>query len=309
MNAVWFFRACITFTQNIKNAYYNLSTYFQGVITQMQSILIFGGDKRQRALLNFLKEKDCEVYISGFDMLGLKDEEIFMPNYIFLPIPYKDKQGYIKAPYSKNDYSLTDIVQKHPQSVYILGRCDNEASDLFKEYNIRYFDLLADEAFLIENAILTAEAAVCAYVKSSDTALFGANCVVTGYGRISKFLCRLLKAYCANVTAAARKDKDIALIRGAGMRAVYIKNIKDVIENADVIFNTVPYHIFLEDELKSISKSTKVIELASSPYGMDLKLAEKFCVNVAVEPSLPGRYFPVSAANAILCAFEREEFK
>jgi len=272
----------------------------------MQSIMIFGGDKRQIALSDFLSKKGYDVHITGFEKLGLPDEQMDLPNYVFLPVPYKDKEGYIKALYAKDKYRIADVVRKYPQSVYILGGCDEAAKKLF-ENCIRYIDLLQDEAFLIDNALLTAEAAICAYMKDSDTALCGAKCVVAGFGRISKFVCRLLRAYSAKVTAAARKDKDIALIHAAGMRAVYTKNLKHVLFDADVVFNTVPHHVFLEDELKSINKTAKVIELASPPYGMDIRLAGKLGVDVSIESGLPGRYFPSSAAGAILRAFEREE--
>jgi len=40
---------------------------------------------------------------------------------------------------------------------------------------------------------------------------------------------------------------------------------------------------------------------------MDLELAKIMGVNVQMESGLPGRFFPASAANAVLRAFEGEE--
>ncbi len=274
---------------------------------RMQSILIIGGDKRQLVLYELLKEKGYDIYITGFGGLGIADQNIDNPDFVFLPVPYKDKNGEVRAPYAKAGYSLANIIKCFPKSVYVLGGCDDAAKKLFGQ-NISYIDLLRNEAFLIENAILTAEAAVSAYIANSQTALCGAKCIVVGYGRISKFLCKILQAYSAEVTATARKEKDIALIRGAGLRAQHTKNLKFFLCGADVIFNTVPCHIFLEEELKSIRGNAKIIELASPPFGMDMNLAKRLGVNVTIESSLPGRYFPVSAAHAILRAFESEEY-
>ncbi len=274
----------------------------------MKRILIIGGDKRQLALADMLKERGHIAGLQGFEKLGAADEDMAAPDYIFLPVPYRNPDGSIKAPYADAPLELASIVRRYPNSVYVLGRCDDDARAVM-DGHVRYMDLNDDEAFLIRNALLTAQAAVCAYAKYSETALCDTKCMVAGYGRISKFLCRLLKAHGAKVAAAARKARDLELIGDEGLSAVRIDDLKESLPWADVIFNTVPVHIFGENELLAIRRNVQVIELASPPYGMDLKLAEKCMVNVRVEPSLPGLYFPASAAKAMLHSFEREELK
>ncbi len=274
----------------------------------MKRILIIGGDKRQLALADMLKEKGHIVGLQGFEKLGIADEDMAAPDYIFLPVPYRNPDGSIKAPFADAPLELTSIVRRYPNSAYVLGRCDDDAKAVM-EGQVRYMDFNDDEAFLIRNALLTAQAALCAYAKYSETALCDTKCLVVGYGRISKFLCRLLKANGAKVAAAARKARDLELIADEGLSAVRMDDLRQSLPWADVIFNTVPVHIFEEIELLAIRRNVHVIELASPPYGMDLKLAEKCMVNVHVEPSLPGLYFPVSAARAMLHSFEREELK
>lgn len=274
----------------------------------MKHILIIGGDKRQLALADMLKEKGHVVGLQGFEKLGTADADMAAADYIFLPVPYRNPDGSIKAPFAETPLELASIVRRYPTSVYVLGRCDDDARAVM-DGHVRYMDFNDDEAFLIRNALLTAQAALCAYAKYSETALCDMKCLVVGYGRIAKFLCRLLKAHGARVAAAARKAKDLELIADEGLSAVHVDDLKQSLPWADVIFNTVPVHIFEENELLAIRRNVHVIELASPPYGMDLKLAEKCMVNVHVEPSLPGLYFPVSAARAMLHSFEREELK
>ncbi len=271
-----------------------------------QSILIIGGDKRQLALADMLRSKGHSVKLQGFHKLGFQDETIVSPAYIFLPVPYRNPDGSIKMPYSEKRLTLDDIVSWYPKSIYLLGGYDAAARDAFGG-QVRYVDLMDNEAYQIKNALLTTQAAVCALLQMSETALCDLKCVVVGYGRISKFLCRLLKAHRAQVTATARKESDLALIEAEGMHAVHTKHLSRIVGDADVIFNTVPYHVFGQEELKMIRANAVVMELASPPYGMDLKLAQELGVSVQVEQGLPGRYFPVSAARAMLRVFESEE--
>ncbi len=272
----------------------------------MYSILIAGGDMRQIKLAQMLEEKGHQVSMAGFEKLGSSNKPDFKPDYVFLPIPYKNEDGSLKAPFAGGKLHLIDIAGDYPDSVYLLGGCDAAAIKIFGD-SIRYIDLMQNEAYQIRNALLTAEGAVCAYLNNTDSALCDKACLVTGYGRISKFLCRLLRACSAEVTAAARKDKDLELIALEGYRAVRIKDLRQALSEADVIFNTVPFHIFGEDEIQSIKKGAIYVELASPPYGMDLEAAKSMGVDVLMAPGLPGRFFPASAANAILRAFEGEE--
>ncbi len=274
----------------------------------MHHILIIGGDKRQLALSTLLKEKGHCVCLQGFHNLGFADEDMSAPDYVFLPVPYRNPDGSIKAPFSDTPLALASIVKRYPNSIYVLGRCDDDARKVM-EGHVKCVDMNDDEAFLIRNALLTAQAAICAYATRAETALCDTKCLVVGYGRISKFLCRLLKAHGAKVAATARKSRDLELIEDEGMRSVYTGDLRQILPWANVIFNTVPMHIFGEKELLAVRRGAQLIELASPPYGMDMKLAEKCMVNVRIEPSLPGLYFPVSAARAMLHGFEREEMK
>jgi len=272
----------------------------------MQSILIVGGDKRQLAFAEMLKDRGHDVSIQGFGKLGLEDEAMESPGCIFLPIPYRSQDGSLKAPYSESRLELADIVCRYPRSVYFFGGYDAAAREAFGG-QIRYVDLIANEAYQVKNALLTAQAAVCAFQQASETALCDLHCIVVGYGRIAKFLCRLLAAHGAKVAAAARKESDRVMIGMERMNAVHTDSLNRVLSEADAVFNTVPHHVFGEEELKSIRRGVILMELASPPYGMDLQMARDMGVDVRVEPGLPGRYFPESAARAMLRAFESED--
>ena len=218
-----------------------------------------------------------------------------MPIMFFLPVPYQDGRGNIKTPYSDIPITLQEVAGRYPRSVYYLGRCDDAAKAAFGS-TIRYVDLLRNEPFLMDNAQLTAQAAVAVYAQHMDTALCDTRCVVIGYGRIAKHLCALLRVFGADVTATARKEKDLAAIRAELMDAVHTGDVHRVLADADVIWNTVPARVLGERELACI-RGAAVIELASPPYGMDMAQAKKMGVGVRIESGLPGRVFPNSAAR------------
>ena len=268
----------------------------------MNSVHIIGGDKRQVYLRDMLCGRGVHASIEGFEKLGIAGEMPRQPEWVLLPVPYKTPDGYIKAPFAKQKTGLADIATRFPAARFALGRSDSESESLLGG---RAFDLLADEAFLIENAALTAQGAVAAYLQSSETSLTGARCVVVGYGRIGKALCALLGAFTPHVTATARKPKDLALIESAALQPLHTRDAAQALRDADVVFNTVPQHVLGEKELDALKPGAALIELASPPYGMDISLAKQMGVNVRVEPGLPGRWFPKSAAAAMLRAFER----
>ncbi len=273
----------------------------------MKSIHIAGGDKRQVYLSEMLREKGYSVTVQGFETLGIPND-IRKADITFLPVPCCSPDGFIKAPFSNNKMTIEEVAVQQGQSFYVLGKCDDRVKKSLGS-EIRCFDLLADESFLIDNAVLSAEGAVCAYQNYKKLSLCGARCVVVGYGRIAKQLCSMLKAYTGDITATARKEKDLALIRAAHFGCEHTKDLKRAVCNADVVFNTVPYHVFGKEELSAIKQDAVLIELASPPYGCDMELAQNLGVDVRIEAGIPGRYFPKSAAQAMMRAFKREENK
>lgn len=271
----------------------------------MKSIHIAGGDKRQLFLSEMLEQKGYHVSMQGFEKAGI-ESRYDKADIVFLPVPYRSPDGFIKVPFSNEKIKLDDVAGRYISSFFVMGRCDDNAKKLIGE---RCFDLLKDESFLIENAALSAEGAILGYQNYTKHSLIGAKCLVVGYGRIAKLLCSMLSSFTDNITATARKDKDLALIRAAHLGCEHTADLKRIVKDYEVIFNTVPYHVFGQKELNAIKKSTVFIELASPPYGCDMELAEKVGVDVRIEPGIPGRFFPKAAAKAIMRTFEREEKK
>ena len=81
------------------------------------------------------------------------------------------------------------------------------------DYDKKYkncYDYNKRDDFKYKNAILTSEGAIALYKENSNKAIYGSNILITGFGKIGKSLCNLLKAMGSKLTVCARSDIDKA---------------------------------------------------------------------------------------------------
>ena len=186
----------------------------------------------------------------------------------------------------------------------VCGITDEAFDKLAEKRGWRLLRILQDEAFAQQNAALTAQGALCAAMNACDLALSDARCLVIGYGRIGTRLTGLLRSLGAKVTVAARRKESREL---AGKNSVPIDEIRSVLPHTDLIFNTVPASVLNRELLNAVSSRCLLMELAGKPYGIDLEAARAMGLKALLESGVPGRYFPRSAARAMLQFIERIE--
>ena len=118
-------------------------------------------------------------------------------------------------------------------------------------------DLLKDPDYVAENAYITAHCATKLLMEKLCRPLRGCPILVIGWGRIGKCLASMLRALEADVTVAARKESDRAMLKALGYRAVSTEALCP--RGYRGILNTAPA-MLLPDDADCIQ-----IELASSP--------------------------------------------
>ena len=155
----------------------------------------------------------------------------------------------------------------------------------------RCLDLLKDERYLAENAQITAYCAV--NIAAGRLPVTWAHCpvLILGWGRIGKCLGQLLQALNADVSIAARKETDRAMIGALGCEAENINDLGYILGRYRVIFNTVPYPVLSEKQVSHCRRDCVKMELASRPgiAGSDVIDAR----------GLPGKFAPVSSGELI----------
>lgn len=222
-------------------------------------ITIISSDNRYKYLNEMLKSK------------GFFSEILDLPqgteDFLILPVKREHNEDELKKIFEKIGANTTVL------SPYTINQ---------KTIN----NYAENESFLKENAYLTAEGAIYLYYSAIKETLFDKNVVVFGYGRIGKYLSKMLKNQGANVYVYARRKEVQTEIKLDGYSNIFIDNILSI--TPSVIFNTIP------NLINNTIYDAPIIELAS---GKNNFTKENFIINGA---GLPGKLFPKTAAEIIL---------
>ena len=155
----------------------------------------------------------------------------------------------------------------------------------------------ASESYLIANAALTAEGAAALLKK--ERPLPGARVLVLGWGRVGSLTGEALAREGALVTAAARSRESRAWARARGFRAADIEALEAMWRDYDVIVNTVPAPVLTEGRMALTRPDVLLLELASSPGGIDAAAAGSLGRRYLSARGLPGKYAPARAAELL----------
>ena len=188
-----------------------------------------------------------------------------------------------------NDVIDTDVLILSVRKEY----ADNEYSELFDKsryktilspkYIENSLDYTENEEFLKKNAYLTAEGAIALYHNEVKETLLNKKALVLGYGRIAKYLSKMLKSLNCDVSVYARRQEAKNEIVLDGYNSAPFKN-----NNYDVVFNTVPTTI-----VNGEFENCICIELANGFSNKE---------NVINGNGIPGKMFPKTASKFILDA-------
>ena len=161
-------------------------------------------------------------------------------------------------------------------------------------------DFLCREDFSVLNSIPTVEGALEIALREMPRTLHKARVLSIGYGRIGKLLCRTLSALGAEVSGTARRDEHFAWMETAGIHPLHTHRLEGALGQFDAVFNTVPHMVLPYARLRELPPGCVIIDLASSPGGVDFKAAERLGIRCHWALSLPGKCAPESAAVYML---------
>ena len=205
--------------------------------------------------------------------------------YMILPVPsFSSGQAYLEE--------LLPTLSK--DAVIIGGNLDIPLLE-----NRRKLDLLKDPYYLAENAAITARCALQIVEATGNPAQ--RPVLILGWGRIGKCLTQLLERKGADITVAARKPEDLAMIRALGFKSVQIQSVDKNLQKYGIIFNTVPAMVLPK---MVTGHDALILELASTP-GMAGP-------NILSARGLPGKMAPEASGKLIAETFIRlmkEEMK
>lgn len=240
---------------------------------------------------------NIEIYGTGERMRVLSSlaREIDAPHLLLLPIPSTRDGAHV----SGCDILLSDTLCGVGRGSFVFGySLPCEYRDRVRELSGEVYDLSENESFLEENAKITAVGTLL-YVMSTEKRQpsdikFG----IVGYGRIGSELLRLLLFFGAGVKVYTKREFVRLELIGCGVEAsggVYDGTMPT--GEVDILINTAPCDLSYAFPEGKIPDGMRVLELASGRNfaGVD---------GVELLPSLPERYFPVSAARAYASAIK-----
>ncbi len=264
------------------------------------TVYVVGGDLRQVTVAGLLKDEGYEVYPAllsddDFNIADLKRADI-----VILPLPVSYDNIYINTPLAKQRVTVSEVLNSLSGECLVLGAClSEEIEKILCAKRLKYFDYYEREELIIKNAIPTAEGALEIALSEMPITLFGANTLVTGYGRCGKVMADRLFKMGANVTVSARKFSDFAWIESAGMTPIHTGSLALVASKFDLIINTIPSVVLTEAVLSQVRDDALIIDLASKPGGVNMEAAKRLGKKVIWALSLPGKCAPVTSGKII----------
>lgn len=263
----------------------------------IKRILIIGGDSRTEYLGKALSD-------DGFKVEHYTEKEplknsIDRCDAVVLGLPASKDDKTVDAPKLAEAIYIKDLFKLTGRNKLLLaGKMSEGMKAVADVFGVKWVDYFMRDELEILNAIPTCEGAVQIAMEELPITLFGANVLVTGYGKVGEPLCVMLKHLGANVTVCARRASQRAKARTMGIRAVNFSYLGELMADCDVVFNTVPDKIIGGNELLT-AKNTLIIDLASKPGGVDMERAKDLGVKVIWALGLPGKVAPVTSGNII----------
>ena len=275
-------------------------------------ISVIGGDLRLSNLAKMLAIDTNEVSVFGMEnaneIMENKDiikcnsieEAVDKSEIIIGSIPFMKNNEEMYATFSDKNIKLDDLVKrKCKNKTFIAGSISSNAREKLEKSYGKVIDIMKEEELVVLNTIATAEGAIDVAIQNTDTTIHGSSVLVLGFGRVAKEVANKFHGLSAKVTCAARKNTDLAWIKAMGYKDVNINDLGEDLIKYDIIINTVPHMIIDKEEMQYMKKNVLLIDLASSPGGINTEDAQKMNLKFVWALALPGKIAPVTSAEFI----------
>ncbi len=255
-------------------------------------------------MADYLESLGYEILIYGLPEKNRECEQslknaIEEADGVILPLPLS-KDG-------KNIFSITPIKETldnifsliTPDKLVFAGMPARGVRSKAEKRNIKLYDYFEREDVTVMNTIPTAQGIIKAIIDNIEYTVHSSQCAIFGYGRVAKVTADILSSLGADVTVCARKSGDLAFAKALGMNSSFISDFHNIANKFNFIINTVPSLVIDKNILKNVRPDCLIIDVASSPFGVDFAAACELGVNAMQCPSLPGKVAPKTAGKII----------
>lgn len=295
---------------------------------------VIGGDGRMTHLAERLTEEGCSVKLLGcgneclpthkgkgeLQICTTLSKAMEGVDAMVLPLPATRDGERVHCPRDPactvTFEDLKSLLERNPFLCLFGGKLPSGLPG-----SARVIDYYDSEILQLRNAYITAEAALMTAMELTDRTIRDTSVAVLGYGRIGKYLSRLLRALGAHVTVCARREESLFEAAAEGCHPLLMTEsdplggLRPLCRDHAILFNTVPARVLKRELLLALEADTLLIDLASAPFAVsDCDVREATSRNglrYFRAPSLPGSYAPREAgriiAECILDMYSRME--
>jgi len=280
------------------------------------NIAVLGGDAREVVLATELASSGAEVKVAclpvkngsaGVVLCREPEESLENVQAVILPVPGINEEGYLYCPLAGKhvvfNQSLASAIPKH--TPVFVGTARPLLKKIALSNDFHLVELMKINEVAILNSIPSAEGAIQMAMEILPVTIHGSAAFVLGFGRTGMTLARLLGAMGARTRVIARRPEHLARIEEMGLTPISFPHMADYLDEADVIFNTIPAQVLTGDILKKISPDAVIIDLASAPGGTDFQMAESLKIKAVLAPGLPGKVSPKTAGLILVRVITR----
>lgn len=280
-------------------------------MSDKKQIVVFGGDQRTIIMMQHFATAGFHVSAIGFEEYPfhhahIKRETVQSVSFqhadaIILPVGGTNEQGKVVAPYAHASLFLTKplLQSLRDDTVIYTGVANDYLKKLCETINKEYVSLFERDDVAILNSIPTAEGTLQLAIEHTDHTIHQAHTVVLGFGRIGMTIARLFKAVGAHVAVAARTAEQKARIIEMGCTFISFQQLVQQIHSYSLCINTVPSTVITSDVIDQMNQHTCIIDVASSPGGVDSLYAKQSGIRVIHALGIPGKTAPTTAGHIL----------
>lgn len=271
-------------------------------------ILFLGGDQRQLSILNELYIRHS-IDVIGYKLIELDDNinkinienlDISLYDVIIFPVNGVQDNYLLKTPFDDEQIylDLSLLSTSKPNALIFTGIRTKWLDDILKSSNKECIALMDDNDVKRENSIPTVEGIVGDLVYNTPSTINQANILVLGHGNIGKLLVDKLRALDANVSVGVILENDFEYLKKHDINTFYTNDhqlFSDTIKQSQIIINTVPSLILNKDFLDLVDKKAYILDIASTPHGVDKDYADEKGLNHKLSLGIPALVAPKTA--------------
>ena len=274
---------------------------------------VLGGDARQVFLAEMLAESGSSLCCyalasrpndSGSDHVPMireassLEEACAHSKSVIGPFPFTKDGSNISAENSIYRFSIPTLLHLlRPGQSFFAGCIPASFKEAAAKNGIVVFDYADDVSLPVYNSISTAEGAVCEAILHSPFNLHKSRCAVLGFGKCGHSIVCCLKGLSADVSVFTDNAEEAARASVIADKSFPLQSLPDRAGDFHFIFNTVPAQFINEETLKNIDRSALIVDIASSPGGVDYDAARRLGISALHCLGLPGKYAPASSAR------------